>query len=94
MTTVAGHPRTHRKWRQLRERVFAEETHCWLCGRWVDQSLPPRTPMSRSADHVVPIDQGGAEFDRANVRLAHFGCNSRRGANHHVIEVTGATHNW
>ena len=94
MASPAGHPRTHRKWRELRERVFAEETHCWLCGRHVDQTLPPRTPQSRSVDHVVALDQGGAEFDRLNVRLAHFGCNSRRGARSHVIEAVGATRNW
>ncbi len=94
MASPAGHPRTHRKWRELRERVYAEETHCWICKRYVDQTLPPRTRWSRSVDHVIPLAQGGAEFDRANVRLAHFGHNSARGARAHVIEATGATHNW
>lgn len=31
-------------------------------------------------DHVIPLAKGG-EHSRANVRCAHFICNSRRGAN-------------
>lgn len=94
MTTVAASYRSDRRWRKLRARVYAEETHCHICKRYVDQTLPSSTRWSRSADHVIPLDKGGAPFDRGNVRLAHHGCNSRRGANAHVIEATGLTHAW
>lgn len=36
----------------------------------------PRSPV---IDHVVPIVDGGGDT-RANVQLAHWGCNSRKGA--------------
>lgn len=73
-----GPGRTGHRWRQLSDRVYAEETHCWLCGRWVDQTLRGNHPMSRSVDHVVELWQGGDPLVRSNCRLAHFGCNSRK----------------
>ncbi|MGQ4513685.1 HNH endonuclease [Streptomyces sp. DW26H14] len=57
---------------------FAEETHCWVCRRWVDQSLPPTHPMGRTADHVHALWLGGDPTDRANLRLAHRRCNTAR----------------
>ena len=86
--------RSGTKWEQLKARVFAEETHCWLCHRYVDQTLPPRTAQSRSVDHIVPLSKGGAELDRRNVRLAHHGCNSRRGSGLPSVPATGATRRW
>lgn len=67
-----------RQWRQIAQRVYDEEELCWLCGGWVDQRLPTRHPMSRSADHLVQLKHGGNEHDRQQVRLAHYGCNSSR----------------
>lgn len=76
----AGDPRGTRAWRALRERVFQEETHCWRCHIYVDQSLPARHPRSRTVDHLDPIGLGGAGVpDRSRVRLACWSCNSRRG---------------
>lgn len=77
MTDMRG--RRGRPWRTLQARVFAEETHCHLCGEWVDQLLPPRHPRARSVDHLISLESGGPPLDRSNVRLAHLGCNSRRG---------------
>lgn len=69
-----------RRWRDAQARVFAEETHCWLCGRWVDQDIPnPRDPWARSVDHIIPRDDGGPLYDRDNLRLAHIRCNTIRG---------------
>lgn len=70
--------RSGTKWNALRKRVFEEETHCWWCHKWVNQSLPRTHPMSRTADHVLPLWQGGPPLDRANVRLAHRRCNTAR----------------
>lgn len=81
MTTThgpRGKGRDGRPWRTIAQRVYREETHCWICGQYVDQTLPPRTPRSRSVDHVVPLSQGGNPLDRANLRLACLGCNSSR----------------
>lgn len=65
--------------RRLKARVFAEETHCWLCGEWVDPTLPPNDRLARSIDHVIPRSLGGDPHARANARLAHRKCNSSRG---------------
>jgi 5-methylcytosine-specific restriction endonuclease McrA len=58
--------------------VYSEETHCWLCGEWVDQTLHWLAPMARSVDHVVELWQGGDPQDRNNCRLAHRRCNTRK----------------
>jgi 5-methylcytosine-specific restriction endonuclease McrA len=66
-------------WWKVQAQVFAEETHCWLCGGWVDQTLNgQRHPMARTVDHVRELWQGGDPLDRANCRLAHRRCNSAK----------------
>ena len=64
------------RWRSLEARVLAEETHCALCDQYVDKSLDRKTdPLSAAIDHDVPLHRGGPEYDRANLRLVHRGCN-------------------
>lgn len=65
--------------KQVEERVRAEETHCHLCLTPVDKSLPEGMPASPEVDEIVPVKFGGDPLDRANCRLAHKSCNSRRG---------------
>jgi 5-methylcytosine-specific restriction endonuclease McrA len=65
-------------WNKLRAQVFSEETHCWWCNHYVDQDLPRTHPMSRTVDHVVELWQGGDPLDRANCRLSHRRCNTRK----------------
>lgn len=52
---------------------------CGLCGKLVDMSLAAPDLGSPTIDHVLPIARGGNDT-RDNVQLAHFGCNSRKGA--------------
>lgn len=52
---------------------------CQLCGRKVDRKKVAPHPRSPSLDHIVPISRGGTH-EPANVQLACFGCNSRKGA--------------
>lgn len=75
----------HRR-RQVEKQVFAEEDHCWICGKPVDYTLPyldPTTgkphPMYRTVDEIVPVSRGGSPIKRDNCRLAHRICNLRRG---------------
>lgn len=71
--------RSGRPWRRVQDRVFAEETHCWICRRYVDQSLPGQThPMGRTVDHIHPLWLDGDPLDRTNCRLAHRRCNTIR----------------
>lgn len=76
---MATAPRTGRPWRRTAQQVYVEETHCWLCGQHVDQTLPANHDLARSIDHVIPRSLGGTN-ERSNLRLAHRRCNSRRRA--------------
>jgi 5-methylcytosine-specific restriction endonuclease McrA len=54
---------------------------CYLCGQPVDPTASNR--MERpSLDHVVPLARGGPHT-LDNVRLAHYGCNLRKGVRAH-----------
>jgi 5-methylcytosine-specific restriction endonuclease McrA len=68
--------RSGTRWRTLCAQVYAQETHCWLCRAWVNQSLPREHPMSRTVDHLRELWEGGDPLDRANCRLAHRRCNT------------------
>lgn len=79
-------------WLRLQAQVYAEETHCWWCGKWVDQSLDRRHRMSRTVDHVLELWEGGDPLDRANCRLAHRRCNSEKSqARRHRERPAGLT---
>jgi 5-methylcytosine-specific restriction endonuclease McrA len=57
-------------WRKLRAIVFARDGHvCQLCGGY-----------ATTIDHVVPIVEGGARHDPANLRPLCAHCNYSRGA--------------
>ena len=52
---------------------------CWLCHKQIDSKLRYPDPMSPSLDHVNTTR--GPGFNAVdNLRAAHFGCNSSRGA--------------
>lgn len=76
--------RSGRPFERLKKRVYATETHCVICRRPVDMSLPYRDPvtgkvntMAKSIEHGTELDAGGHPYDG---HLAHLGCNSRKGA--------------
>lgn len=52
---------------------------CWLCDEPIEHGLRRWHPRGPSMDHVLPRSEGGT-WDRANLRPAHYGCNSRRQA--------------
>ena len=53
---------------------------CHLCERKVPKRSPKGYhPKKATIDHLVPISDGGRDV-RENVRLAHWRCNSARGA--------------
>lgn len=51
---------------------------CGLCGGYIDKSLPYRDKWAWTADHIVPINQGGDPYDYYNLQPAHRSCNSRK----------------
>jgi 5-methylcytosine-specific restriction endonuclease McrA len=59
--------------------VAARDGHrCQICGRKVIMTLVVPHPRAPTMDHVIPLAEGGADT-AANVRLAHFICNVKRG---------------
>lgn len=52
---------------------------CQLCRKKVNRSIQPPHSRSASLDHIVPLAVGGSH-DSINIQLAHFGCNSAKGA--------------
>jgi 5-methylcytosine-specific restriction endonuclease McrA len=50
---------------------------CWLCGIGCVQGACVPDSMAPTIDHVIPLAKGG-EHSYANVRCAHFVCNSRK----------------
>lgn len=63
---------------QLRARILREETHCALCGTWVDKTLKTPHPGSPEIDEIIPVSFGGSPTERANCQLAHRACNQRK----------------
>lgn len=88
------HRNTYRA-EMLRRRVYREESYCWICGHYIDPRAEPRTPRSRSVDHIVPLSKGGDPYSRANARLACYGCNAARGdGDRHIERTRGASRDW
>lgn len=72
-----------RPFRRLKQRVYATETHCCICGLPVDLDLPYRDPytgqingQSKSIEHAIELDAGGHPYDG---HLAHLSCNASKG---------------
>jgi HNH endonuclease len=62
----------------LEEIAMRDRYHCGLCRKRVAMTKQVPHPKAPTIDHIVPIDDGGDDV-RANVQLAHFICNSRKG---------------
>lgn len=62
----------------LAEIASRDRYRCGLCRRKVSMGLGYPDRRSASVDHLVPLSEGGNDT-RANVQLAHLGCNLRKG---------------
>lgn len=78
MTHARTAGRAGRPWERVKTQCFREETACWLCKRPVDQTLDPRDPWSRTADHLIQLDHKGPPNKRTNLAMAHRRCNTAR----------------
>lgn len=58
------------RWRKIRAIVLAEEPLCRAC----------RRAASREVDHIVPVANGGAMWDRANLQALCKSDHSRKTA--------------
>jgi 5-methylcytosine-specific restriction endonuclease McrA len=53
---------------------------CGICNKKVRMDKEVPHPLAPTLDHIVPISLGG-EHSYANIRTAHFNCNSKRSNN-------------
>jgi 5-methylcytosine-specific restriction endonuclease McrA len=63
----------------LAEIAARDRERCGLCGGRVAMRQVAPHPKAPTIDHVLPVSEGGDDT-RANVQLAHFRCNSAKGA--------------
>jgi hypothetical protein len=73
-----GNPRYangHRR-RQLRARVLARDSRCWLCGKTVDKSLGRLHPLAPEVHEILPVSRGGDPLSLENTTLCHRACNN------------------
>lgn len=71
-------------YRKARAALLARSTTCWICGR----------EGADTADHVVPLIDGGHPTSLLNMRPAHRSCNSRRGANRATVSTVQTSRTW
>ena len=60
---------------RARRKIYATQTVCGICGKPVDMTLRYPNPMSKTIDHIIPINRGGHPSDIDNLQLAHLTCN-------------------
>lgn len=78
MTQHIRNGKGHRAYRAKARRLKRSGSLiCWLCNDPIDPDLPREDPMSWTADHVIPLAQGGSLT--GELRPAHNRCNAARG---------------
>lgn len=63
----------------LAEIAERDRYRCGICLQRVPMTKPVPHPKAPTIDHLIPISEGGHDV-KVNVQLAHFLCNSTRGA--------------
>jgi HNH endonuclease len=63
----------------LAEIAKRDRYRCGLCHKRVAMTKPVPHPKAPTIDHIVPLSEG-LDDTKANVQLAHFICNSLKGA--------------
>ncbi|ADG96553.1 HNH endonuclease [Segniliparus rotundus DSM 44985] len=69
-----GVPRSTTKRDADRKTIARGKPPCGICGGEIDYALPHTDPASFVADHIVPLNKGGADV-LANKQPAHRDCN-------------------
>ena len=67
-------------WRRVRARVLAAEPRCRMCvaaGRDIENG---RVSWATEVDHIIPLVQGGARLDRANLQPLCGRCHAEKTA--------------
>lgn len=74
----APHAKSHRAKISADQIALEDGPLCRVCGKEVDMRRGAPFNMNPSVDHIIPRSLGGGD-ERANLQLAHRGCNSSKG---------------
>ena len=85
MSDLTGDP----QWRRIRLEVLDRDG--WLCRI----NGPKCTLQATEADHIIPLEFGGARYDKANLRAACKTCNAgRRPAGSRTASELSLSREW
>lgn len=84
-----GHRAYRRKQAALKRRAQREDLPCSSCGLSIDFDAPATDPRSFTADHPIPIANGG-DLVRQELAVMCRSCNARKG-NHADVEIWEAS---
>ena len=67
--------------RVRRAQAELDQDPCAICNMEIDYDAEPRTTLSWTLDHVIPLSVDiTLAYEPTNHQSAHYGCNSSRGA--------------
>jgi 5-methylcytosine-specific restriction endonuclease McrA len=67
------------RWREAKAyAILASGGQCQICRGPLDPTAPRSTPWATEVDHIVPLSQGGAPYDQANLRAVHRHCHQQK----------------
>ena len=73
--------------RVSRVKIYTRDRwRCGICNKAVARNRVAPHPLSPTIDHIIPLSKGGTH-EPANVRLAHYICNSRRGDRETAVQL-------
>lgn len=88
MGKVRGHWHRRERWRLVTRLMARDGENCTICGEPLDRTVQdPHHDRYITFDHITPRSAGGND-DFHNKRLAHQLCNSQRGNDPILDEVT------
>lgn len=61
---------------RARKIILARDDFCYLCGGYIDKTLPRYNDLAPEVDHIVAIANGGSATDLDNMALSHRYCNN------------------
>ena len=92
---AAGHGRTSRRFRSLRENLRRQKLPCHLCSQPIDYTLDWPHPGSFTVDHRKPLStHPHLAEDPRNLAPAHLDCNSSRGNRQPPAPLGATSRDW
>ena len=82
-------PRNTQQYRDKQKQLYRyAKKHalpCHLCGKQIDYTLPFYHKHAFTADHIIPINKGGATLGQ--LAPAHRSCNSRKKDRYQLVQA-------